>query len=55
MKTSGFLHVHKTYRANGRFALTVFVIQLVNVSGKTQLTYRDTVGTPSVSSVNQPK
>jgi hypothetical protein len=46
-KTTGFLKVHKTYRASGGFAHNVFVFQLIDVSPETQLTYRGDAEVPS--------
>ncbi|MGA4721676.1 hypothetical protein [Fictibacillus nanhaiensis] len=49
VKTTGFLHVYKTYRSNGGFAHNVFVFHPIDVASETQLTYRDADETPSES------
>jgi hypothetical protein len=46
-KTTGFLKVHKTYRASGGFAHNVFVFQPIDASSETQLTYRGGAEDPS--------
>lgn len=55
VKTTGFLHVYKTFRTNGGFTHNVFVFQPIDVSTKTQLTYRDTDETPSESKAETSK
>lgn len=46
-KTTGFLKVHKTYRASGGFAHNVFVFQSIDASSETQLTYHGDAEVPS--------
>lgn len=46
-KTTGFLKVHKTYRASGGFAHNIFVFQPIDASSETQLTYRGDAEVPS--------